>query len=94
MVDKRGQWKIGDFDFDPSKNLADEVDALLDDKVTKNVVEDIRKALANAKPHKPVVSGPGAPGGIPISASRAAVHKIGSALPPTSAKGRSPVRAQ
>lgn len=82
MVDKRGKWKIADFEFDPSKNLDDEMKELMGDKVTKNVAEDIRKALANAKPHKPVISGPGVGlGGVPISSSRAAVHKVGAGVP-------------
>ena len=50
---KKGNWNIAD--------LANE--DLIDDKMAKNVADDIRKQLekANIKPHKPLLAQSGAP---------------------------------
>ena len=70
-MDKRGNWNFGQaFDLDQASDL-------IDDKMARNMAHDIRKQLgADAlKPHKPLISGPGAgPGGIPISSSRKAIY--------------------
>lgn len=67
-MDKRGKWK-----YDASNATAfDDEQAMnmMDDKMARNMAADLRKHLgADAlKPHKPLISGPGAgPGGIPLS---------------------------
>ena len=84
-MDKRGKWSVGDaFDLDKASDL-------IDDKMARNMANDLRKHLgADAlKPHKPLITGPGVgPGGIPISSGRRAMHGVGGiGAPKTSLHG-------
>ena len=66
MVDKKGLFNFADFDLDQAYEM-------IDDKMARNMADDIRKQLGpnGLSKHKPIVSGPG---GIPLSSGRAAVH--------------------
>ena len=70
-MEKKGSWNIASA-FDP-----DRASDLIDDKMARNMANDIRRQLGpnGLSLHKPVVTGPGVgPGGIPISAGRSKIH--------------------
>ena len=77
-MDKKGQWNAGSaFDLNAPSDL-------IDDKMAKNMAEDIRRQLGpnGLSLHKPVVSGPGVgPGGIPISSGRSKQYGIAGGSP-------------
>ena len=68
MVDKKGNFNFADFDLDVASRM-------IDDKMTKNIVEDIRRQFGPSGPpkHKPLLTGPG---GVPISQGRSQVHQV------------------
>lgn len=63
-MEKKGSWNAGSaFDVDKASEL-------IDDRMARNVADDIRRQLGpnGLSLHKPVIAGPGVgPGGIPIS---------------------------